>query len=206
MVHQQHIRLQHLDKSAEHSIDHTHCIQFHSSSILAMKTRYMDRIVREAIEIGLHPSIINREGGLCLSITEASYRLPKNFWHMIQVHIMVPSLILNPRFVNNPTPSNEAMESCFVVWSFNKLRPLTATPAPLSILNLVFRTNASIPAQYVFNVLQLLVPANVPSSPILVTLIMGAVGFSEMSVPTRTTWCNIPEDCILQKFKVSNVK
>jgi hypothetical protein len=34
--HQQHIRLEHLDKSAiaEHSINQGHCIQFHSSTIL----------------------------------------------------------------------------------------------------------------------------------------------------------------------------
>jgi hypothetical protein len=66
--HQRHIRLVHPDKSAvaEHSIDHGHCIQFHSSSILTTKTRYMDRIVMEAIEIELHPYNINREGGFCL--------------------------------------------------------------------------------------------------------------------------------------------
>jgi hypothetical protein len=66
---QRHIRLQHPDKSAvaEHSINHGHHIQFHNSSILATKTRYMDCIVREAIEIELHPYDINREAGFCLS-------------------------------------------------------------------------------------------------------------------------------------------
>jgi hypothetical protein len=39
----------------------------HQSSILASKTRYMDRIVKEAIEIELHPYNINREGGFCHS-------------------------------------------------------------------------------------------------------------------------------------------
>jgi hypothetical protein len=58
----------HPDKSAiaEHSIDHGHGIQFHNSSILASKTRYMDHIVRGAIEIEHHPSNINKEGGFCL--------------------------------------------------------------------------------------------------------------------------------------------
>jgi hypothetical protein len=67
--HQRHIRLDHPGKSAvaEYSIDQGHRIQFHNASILATKTRYMDRIVREAIEIELHPYNINREGGFCLS-------------------------------------------------------------------------------------------------------------------------------------------
>jgi hypothetical protein len=67
--HQQHIRLEHLDKSAkaEHSIDYGHRIQSQNSSILATKTRYMDRIVKEVIEIELHPYNINSEGGFYLS-------------------------------------------------------------------------------------------------------------------------------------------
>jgi hypothetical protein len=66
--HQRYIQLEHPDKSAvaEHSIDQDR-IQFHNSSILATKTRYMDRIVREATEIELHPYNINREGGFCVS-------------------------------------------------------------------------------------------------------------------------------------------
>jgi hypothetical protein len=67
--HQRHIQLEHPDKSAaaENSTDQGHYIQFSSSSILAMKTRYMGRIVRVAIEIGLHPYNINREGGFYVS-------------------------------------------------------------------------------------------------------------------------------------------
>jgi hypothetical protein len=67
--HQRYIRLQHPDKSAvaEHSTDQGHRIQFHDASILATKTRYIDRIVREVIEIELYPYKINREGGFCLS-------------------------------------------------------------------------------------------------------------------------------------------
>jgi hypothetical protein len=55
--HQWHIRLEHLDKQiiAEDSTVQGHHIQFQNSSILAMKTRHMDHIVREAIQIQLHP-------------------------------------------------------------------------------------------------------------------------------------------------------
>jgi hypothetical protein len=67
--HQRHIRLEYSDKSAiaEHSINQGHRIQYHNSSILATKTRYIDCIVREAIEIELHPYNINREYGFFLS-------------------------------------------------------------------------------------------------------------------------------------------
>jgi hypothetical protein len=43
-----------------HSVDLRQHIQFPHTSILATKIRYMDRIVREAIEIEFHPSNMKR--------------------------------------------------------------------------------------------------------------------------------------------------
>jgi hypothetical protein len=58
----------------------------------------------------------------------------------------------------------------------------------------------------IISVRLLLVTANVPSSLILVTVMMEALHSSETSFLTRTTLRNIPEDGILHSYRLENLK
>jgi hypothetical protein len=69
--HMRHVCLEQPERStvAEQWIDTGHHINFNGTSILGMATRYMDRLVREAIEIWLHPNNFNRDKGFSQSRT-----------------------------------------------------------------------------------------------------------------------------------------
>jgi hypothetical protein len=64
-----HLRLGQPDKSAvaQHTLETGHRVEFNNTCRLARTKGYMDRIIKEAIEIKLHPDNINRDGGYILS-------------------------------------------------------------------------------------------------------------------------------------------
>ena len=69
--HTRHLRHGQTEKSAvaEHVLNTGHEIKFEKTRILNRTNTYMDQIVKEAIEIRLHPEHFNKESGFILSRT-----------------------------------------------------------------------------------------------------------------------------------------
>jgi hypothetical protein len=67
--HMRHIRLDQPQKSAvaEHSINAGHKIDFNNVSVLDRASGYMDRLVKEAIQIRINQNIITRDNGFTMS-------------------------------------------------------------------------------------------------------------------------------------------
>jgi hypothetical protein len=67
--HERHIRLCQPEKSAveEHCLETGHRIELEEVTVLTRSAGYMDRLVKEAIEIRLHPDNFKRDNGFILS-------------------------------------------------------------------------------------------------------------------------------------------
>jgi hypothetical protein len=91
--------------------------------------------------------------------------------------------------------------SIIKVTRISELGPTLAVTSNRSTL----RRSANMPV-FLRSMLRLVVTANVPSSPILVTLMMEETIFSETSVLTRATQHNIPEDGIPHSHRRRNLK
>jgi hypothetical protein len=111
-------------------------------------------------------------------------------------------------FTNKPAyPSTEAWNLALYSGHLQTHATTCYPRTLLCILNLVFHSSFLFHFVFLRSVCRLLVMASVvPSSLILVTLMMEALSSSKTSVLTRAAWCNIPKDIILHSHLCENLK
>jgi hypothetical protein len=220
---QRHVHLEHPDKSAvaQHSVDLGHRIQVHNTSILAIKTRYMDRVIREAIDIELHPNSMNREVGFCLS----------NSWKCLICFVKKPAEngARSTRLHRSCTLSGSSAEATGSIltrypWLYLPTRSsailaipvhpacLTFTTDPTPLLSIHFSMWPNLPSS-LFLYSSVFSTGGCPQPPAhagssladFSLLKIEAICYSETSVNARSTQLHIPEDDILHSHRCKSL-